>query len=73
VGNFLSVVRNGKLNPIFHAYSKENAIGFEKSCSRLHRAVIRVCDARGNVIETHDQAAISTSEWVFQGAEILSE
>ena len=31
-----------------------NAIGYAKFYSRSHDAVIRVCDAAGNVIETHE-------------------
>ena len=31
-----------------------NAIGYAKHLSRSHDAVIRVYDAAGNVIETHD-------------------
>jgi hypothetical protein len=39
-----------------------NAIGYVKHRSRSHDAVIRVYDAAGNVIETHDHArAISRS------------
>jgi hypothetical protein len=34
-----------------------NAIGYAKHRSRSHRAVIRVYNEGGNVIETHDQAA----------------
>jgi hypothetical protein len=34
----------------------ENAIGFAKFFSRSPDAVIRVYDAAGNVIETHEQA-----------------
>ena len=33
-----------------------NAIGFAKHPSRSHGAVIRVYDAAGNVIETHEHA-----------------
>jgi len=33
-----------------------NAISFAKFLSRSHDAVIRVYDAAGNVIETHEQA-----------------
>jgi hypothetical protein len=33
-----------------------NAIGYAKSFSRSHDAVIRVYDATGNVIETHEHA-----------------
>jgi hypothetical protein len=32
-----------------------NAVGFAKFFSRSHRAVIRVYDAAGNVIETHER------------------
>jgi hypothetical protein len=35
----------------------ENAIGFAKFFSRSPDAVIRVYDAAGNVIETHEQAS----------------
>jgi hypothetical protein len=31
-----------------------NAVGYAKFFSRSHRAVIRVCDDAGNVIETHE-------------------
>ena len=34
-----------------------NAIGYAKHFSRLHDVVIRVCDAAGNVIETHEHKA----------------
>jgi hypothetical protein len=33
-----------------------NAIGYAKHRSRSHRAVIRVLDEAGNVIDTHEQA-----------------
>jgi hypothetical protein len=33
-----------------------NAVGFAKFFSRSHNAVIRVYDAAGNVIETHEHA-----------------
>jgi hypothetical protein len=33
-----------------------NAIGYAEHRSRSHRAVIRVYDEAGNVIETHEQA-----------------
>jgi hypothetical protein len=32
----------------------DNAIGYAMHCSRSHDAVIRVCDAADNVIETHE-------------------
>jgi hypothetical protein len=38
-----------------------DAVEYAKFYSRSHRAVIRVYDAAGNVIETHEQAAASTS------------
>jgi hypothetical protein len=38
-----------------------NAIGYANHRSRSHRAVIRVYDETGNVIETHEHAAISKS------------
>ena len=31
-----------------------DAIDYAKHCSRSHRAVIRVCDKAGDVIETHE-------------------
>ena len=33
-----------------------NAIGYAMHDSRSHNAVIRVCDAAGNVIETHEHS-----------------
>jgi hypothetical protein len=39
-----------------------NAIGFAKHRSRSHRAVIRVYDEAGNVIETHEHAG-DFKEW----------
>ena len=39
-----------------------NAIGYAKHRSRSHRAVIRVYDAAGNVIETHEHAG-DFKEW----------
>ncbi len=33
-----------------------NAVGYAKFRSRSHHALIRVYDAAGNVIETHEQA-----------------
>jgi len=33
-----------------------NAIGYAKFFSRSHNAVIRVYDAAGNVVETHEHA-----------------
>jgi hypothetical protein len=33
-----------------------NAVDYAKFCSRSHDAVIRVYDAAGNVIKTHEQA-----------------
>jgi hypothetical protein len=35
-------------------YGEPNAINYAKFRSRSHDAVIRVCDAAGNVIETHE-------------------
>jgi len=34
----------------------ENAIGYAMHRSRSHRAVIRISDEAGNVIETHEHA-----------------
>jgi hypothetical protein len=39
-----------------------NAIGYAKFRSRSHRAVIRVYDEAGNVIETHGRAG-DFKEW----------
>jgi hypothetical protein len=39
-----------------------NAIGYAEHCSRSHDAVIRVCDAAGNVIETHEHKG-DFKEW----------
>jgi hypothetical protein len=38
-----------------------NAIGYAEHRSRSHHAVIRVYDVAGNLIETHEHKAISTS------------
>ena len=35
-------------------YAESNAIDYAEHRSRSHRAVIRVYDAAGNVIETHE-------------------
>ena len=40
----------------YSRHSVEPAIGYAKFYSRSHDAVIRVYDAAGNVIETHEQA-----------------
>ncbi len=40
-----------------------NTIGYAKFYSRSHRAMIRVFDEVGNVIETHDHAG-DFKEWV---------
>jgi len=50
-----------------------DATEYAKFRSRSCRAVIRIDDAMGNVIETHDQAAFSTSGGFCEGAEILCE
>ena len=42
--------------------SVSNAIGYAKFYSRSHRAVIRVYDHAGNVIETHEHAG-EFKEW----------
>jgi hypothetical protein len=46
----------------------DNAIGYAMHSSRSHHAVIRVYDATGNVIETHEHAEdpSATSSGVFQ-------
>jgi hypothetical protein len=44
-------------------YTKpDDAIGYAKHRSRSHHAVIRVYDATGNVIETHEQKG-KLKEW----------
>jgi hypothetical protein len=44
------------------ANAVSNAIGYAKFRSRSHRAVIRVYDDAGNVIETHEHAG-EFKEW----------
>ena len=41
---------------VWRAEAVSNAIGYAKHRSRSHDAVIRVYDAAGNVIETHEHA-----------------
>src|SRR5215216_4931171 len=41
-----------------------NAIGYAKFLSRLRDAVIRVYDAAGNVIETHEHAGEFKQPWI---------
>jgi hypothetical protein len=51
---------SGELSLISHYYRGKaisDAIGYAKFRSRSHDAVIRVYDAAGKVIETHDHAA----------------
>jgi hypothetical protein len=40
-----------------------NAIDYAKFRSRSHRAVIRVYEEAGNVIETHEQAVASSGDF----------
>jgi hypothetical protein len=42
--------------------TRRNAIGYLKFRSRSHKAVIRVYDDAGNVIQTHDHAG-DFKEW----------
>jgi len=42
-----------------------NAIGYAMHCSRSHDAVIRVYDAAGNVIETHEHAGDFKEPWRY--------
>jgi hypothetical protein len=51
----LPVIRQTKINVT-------NAVGYAKFRSRSRRAVIRVYDAAGNVIETHEHAG-DFKEW----------
>ena len=44
------------------ANAATNAIGYAEQYSRSHDAVIRVYDAAGNVIETHEHAG-EFKEW----------
>jgi hypothetical protein len=44
-----------------------NAIGYATHRSRSHHAVIRVYDAAGNVIETHEQKAIPSINYGSMG------
>jgi hypothetical protein len=43
-------------------YGEPHAISYAKFYSRSHRAVIRVYDTAGNVIETHEHAG-DFKEW----------
>jgi len=43
-------------------YSEPNAVDYAKHSSRSHRAVIRVSDDAGNVIETYEHAG-DFKEW----------
>jgi hypothetical protein len=45
-----------------NAVANANAIGYAGHLSRSHDAVIRVYDAAGNVIETHEHAG-ELREW----------
>jgi len=47
----------------------KHAIGYAMHFSRSHDAVIRVYDAAGNVIETHEHKAISKSR--FSGSKLI--
>jgi hypothetical protein len=51
----------------------ENAIGYAKFRSRSHAAIIRVYDATGNVIETHERKGefSHTSGWVAKHAKVF--
>jgi hypothetical protein len=42
-------------------YCEPNVVSYAQFFSRSHDAVIRVCDVAGNLIETHEHKAISTS------------
>jgi hypothetical protein len=55
----LSCEQNGRLcHPPPNAVA--NAVGYGKFFSRSHPAVIRVSDAAGNVIETHEHKGASS-------------
>ena len=43
-----------------------NAIGYAQHRSRSHRAVIRVYDTAGNVIETHEHRGDFKEWWPYQ-------
>jgi hypothetical protein len=51
---------SGKFWPLSNAAA--NAIGYAMHYSRSHRAVIRVYDEAGNVIETHEHKG-DFKEW----------
>jgi hypothetical protein len=42
-----------------------NAVDYAKFRSRSHDAVIRVCDAAGNVIETHEHAISKSAKLIW--------
>ena len=48
-----------------------NAIGFAKFRSRSHKAVIRVYDEAGNVIETHEHAGGPRKD--HRGVDLVSD
>jgi hypothetical protein len=48
-----------------HLVGSGMAISYAKFYSRSHDAVIRVYDEAGNVIEAHEQLAISKSGEIF--------
>jgi hypothetical protein len=51
--------------PPFGEFCEPKAIGYAKFRSRSHDAVIRVYDAAGNVIETHEHAGELKEWWLF--------
>jgi hypothetical protein len=50
---------------------ERHAIEYAQFCSGSHRAAIRVYDEAGNVIETHEHAAISKSGELSSVASVL--
>jgi hypothetical protein len=52
--------------------ASSNAVSYAKSYSRSHRAVIRVYDGAGNVIETHEHAGDFKSDDFFAASRYIS-
>ena len=51
--------RRADLPTVAEPNAAANAVDYAKFYSRSHRAVIRVYDEAGNVIETHEQVAVA--------------
>jgi hypothetical protein len=47
-------MKGGRINAVFASNSASSAVDYAKFRSRSHDAVIRVYDAAGNMIQTHE-------------------